>query len=171
MKTILYALFIFGVIITAIGLGNRGKYARTGEFSPIITIIGVIIITPFLIYLLYQKITKSKKSNKLKQKEETAYKDYISSAQKSILNLNNVKFISINNKNPEYYNTISSSLTKESNNVNTIVIRFNYKSEEIKYSFETIKSFQNIKIHFAIKKETYLYDNDNNIYVDFSFLE
>ncbi len=173
MKNTLYIIFFLGLIITAIGLGYRGEHIKAGDFNSIITLIGLTIIAPFLIYFGYSRLKKNKKVKKETADKNKKFQDFLYTSKKSILKLDSVEIISIDNKPADNFNTTIANIQENNTRKKApkeVKINLKYKGKKMHYSFLTTKNLYDLKIHLALKKETYIYDNRGDIYIDFSFL-
>lgn len=173
-KTILIFLFIFGLMSTIIGLGYRGKYVKTNDFNLIVTSIGLVITIPYLIYFAYYQYKRDKRLKKNIAIENDKFQSFLKGSKKTILNLNDVNIVSIDNKTVDTYDTVISGINENNNSASTlrkVKINFFYKDRRVDYSFFTTKNLHDLKIHFVQKKEIYIYDNNDDIYIDFSFLK
>ncbi|WP_123803407.1 hypothetical protein [Flavivirga aquatica] len=170
----LFVLFI-GIIFIITGLGYRGKYQKVSSFNEIITVTGIIILTPYLIYFLYSYFKRKSNQENEKIKEKESFKNFLNDSKAIQLKLNNIKIISFDNKNIDYYTSETGKLDiKNSNQEKQVKIIIPYLDKKILYTFYTNKNLDDLRIHLAIQNETRLFINnhDNNkVYVDFNFLK
>ena len=164
-------LTFLGFIIIYAGIGGRGRYNTTGETNIYFIAVGIVLILPFLIYMLKTKILIDKAENE----ESKRIFDLIKSGDKVIVNLDNLE-IQTNSYKQEIeigsgYNTRNEYIDV---NHNVILIDVPYNNDSIKYKLNINMDTTKLKMHFAIKKETKLYvdtTNPNNNYLDLRFLE
>ena len=164
-------LTFLGFIIIYAGIGGRGRYNTTGETNFYFIAVGIVLILPFLIYMLKTKILIDKAENE----ESKRIFDLIKSGDKVIVNLDNLE-IQTNSYKQEIeigsgYNTRNEYIDV---NHNVILIDVPYNNDSIKYKLNINMDTTKLKMHFAIKKETKLYvdtTNPNNNYLDLRFLE
>ncbi|WP_323789761.1 hypothetical protein [Psychroserpens sp.] len=164
-------LTFLGFIIIYAGIGGRGRYKATGETNFYFVAIGIILILPFLIYMLKTKILLSKTDNE----ESNRINDLIRTGDKVIVKLDNLEIKS--NSYKQEIEVGSGYKTRNEYidiNHNVILIDVPYKNDSIKYKLNIDMDITKLKMHFAIKKETRLYidsTNPNNNYLDLRFLE
>lgn len=162
-------------MLTIIGLGFRGKYVRAGNFNLTMTLIGLAIVLPSLLFYIHQRNNRNKKIAKERADENKEFQDFLKNSNKTILKLKDVEIISFDGKNIDTFNSLVSQI-EESKNRNEepisrkMVIRFPYKNQNLVYFFDTRKNLYDIKTRFELKKETYVYERNGDIYVDTSFL-
>ncbi|WP_345167262.1 hypothetical protein [Algibacter aquimarinus] len=163
-----------GIVLLFVGLGYRGKYQRVSDSYLPMALIGVGILLPYIIYFFYSSNRYQKRQKIFMEKE---YNVFINNSRKSHLNLDDVKIISFNSKSPDFYESKVGQLNQKNSyknkNMNDVKVEFPFGGQKLKYLFKTNKGLDNIKIHFAIKKETKIYFDQNDsdkIYVDFDFL-
>ncbi|OIQ30902.1 MAG: hypothetical protein BM564_01435 [Bacteroidetes bacterium MedPE-SWsnd-G2] len=168
---IFIGLTFLGFIIIYAGIGGRGRYNATGETNLYFVAVGIVLIIPFLIYMLKTKILISKAENE----ESTRISDLIRSGDKVIINLDNLELQSNSYKQEievgSGYNTRNEYIDV---NHNAIMIDVPYKNDLIKYKLNVDMDTTKLKMHFAIKQETVLYvdpTNPNSNYLDLRFLE
>ena len=168
---IFIGLTFLGFIIIYAGIGGRGRYNATGETNLYFVAVGIVLIIPFLIYLLKTKIL----INKAENEESTRISDLIRSGDKVIINLDNLEIQSNSYKQEievgSGYNTRNEYIDV---NHNVIMIDVPYKNDLIKYKLNIDMDTTKLKMHFAIKQETVLYvdpTNPNSNYLDLRFLE
>jgi len=164
-------LTFLGSIIIYVGIGGRGRYNSTGETNFYFIAVGIILILPFLIYMLKTKILIDRAENE----ESKRISDLIKSGDKVIVNLDILEIQSNSYKQEievgNGYNTWNEYIDV---NHNVILIDVPYKNDSIKYKLNIDMDTTKLKIHFAIKQETELYvdpENPNNNYLDLRFLE
>jgi hypothetical protein len=164
-------LTFLGFIIIYAGIGGRGRYKASGETNFDFVAIGIILILPFLIYMLKTKILLSKADNE----ESNRINDLIRTGDKVIVNLDDLEIKSNSYKQEievgSGYNTRNEYIDV---NHNVILIDVPYKNDSIKYKLNIDMDITKLKMHLAIKKETRLYidsTNPNNNYLDLRFLE
>ena len=168
---IFIGLTFLGFIIIYAGIGGRVRYNATGETNLYFVAVGIVLIIPFLIYLLKTKIL----INKAENEESTRISDLIRSGDKIIINLDNLEIQSNSYKQEievgSGYNTRNEYIDV---NHNAIMIDVPYKNDLIKYKLNIDMDTTKLKMHFAIKQETVLYidpTNPNSNYLDLRFLE
>jgi len=168
---IFIGLTFLGFIIIYAEIGGRGRYNATGETNLYFVAVGIVLIIPFLIYLLKTKIL----INKAENEESTRISDLIRSGDKIIINLDNLEIQSNSYKQEievgSGYNTRNEYIDV---NHNAIMIDVPYKNDLIKYKLNIDMDTTKLKMHFAIKQETVLYidpTNPNSNYLDLRFLE
>ena len=164
-------LTFLGFIIIYSGIGGRGRYKATEETNLYFVAVGIILILPFLIYMLKTKILL----NKVEDEESKRIADLIKTGDKVIVNLDNLEIQSNSYKQEievgSGYNTRNEYIDI---NHNVILIDVPYNNDSIKYKLNIDMDTTKLKMHFAIKKETELYvdsTNPNNNYLDLRFLE
>lgn len=164
-------LTFLGCIIIYAVIGGRGRYNSIGETNFYFIAVGIVLILPFLIYMLKTKILIDKAENE----ENKRISDLIRSGDKVIVNLDNLEIQSNSYKQEievgSGYNTRNEYIDV---NHNAILIDVPYKNHSIKYKLNIDMDTTKLKMHFAIKQETELYvdpTNPNNNYLDLRFLE
>ncbi|MCF1192030.1 hypothetical protein LRR18_10590 [Mangrovimonas sp. AS39] len=164
-------LTFLGFIIIYAGIGARGRYKATGETNFYFIAVGIVLILPYLIYMLKTTIL----FNKAEDEESKRIADLIRTGDKVIVNLDNLE-IHCNSYKQEIevgggYNARNEYIDV---NHNVILIDVQYNNDSIKYKLNIDMDTTKLKMHFAIKKETELYvdsTNPNNNYLDLRFLE
>lgn len=164
-------LTFLGFIIIYAGIGGRGRYKATGETNFYFIAVGIVLILPYLIYMLKTTIH----FNKAEDEESKRIADLIRTGDKVIVNLDNLEIHSNSYKQEIEvgggYNTRNEYIDV---NHNVILIDVPYNNDSIKYKLNIDMDTTKLKMHFAIKKETELYvdsTNPNNNYLDLRFLE
>ncbi len=169
INNLLAYILVIGIFTIAIGFGFRGKYKAPGELNKIIIITGVVIVLPFILYILYFYLIQKKK------KIARTTDNIIQNPKKKDINLSEVKILSYNNKKIDYYDTFigQSEIQSSKKQVNNVVIEIPFKNKKIEYSFNTTKNLQNLKIYFSLEQKTTLFidNNGNIIYMDLVFLQ
>lgn len=172
---ILWTILIgFALILIGFGLSRRSFHVYEPNFP--LAIVGIIILTPFVIYLFLPNRRLDKNQEKREEKQIAEFAKLKSNSIQIELNLGELKIISFNDKKPDFNNSTVGELNKKINqdnsSINKVVFEFLLFGKKTKYSLVTDKSLDNLRIHFAIKKTTKLhYHNENKIYIDFGFLE
>jgi len=170
---IFIGLTFLGFIIIYAGIGGRGRYNPTGDTNWYFIGVGVILILPFVIYMIKTKLILKKSSNENAER----INELIHNGDKVIVNLDDLE---IKNNNYEHEIEVRNSgghgTRNEYIDINHNVIRFTvpYKNESIEYRLDIDMDITKLKMHFAIKKTTVLYvdpENLNNNYLDLRFLE
>ncbi len=164
-------LTLFGFIIIYAGIGGRGRYRPTGEVNFYFIAVGIVLISPFLIYMIKSKILV----HKAERKEDKRIYDLMRYGDKIFVDLDNLK-IQSNSYQQEIevgngYKTRNEYIDV---NQNVVLIDIPYKKDSIKYKLNIDMDTTKLKMHFAIKQETILFvdpKNPNNNYLDLSFLE
>ena len=164
-------LTLFGFLLIYVGIGARGRYRAGGETNFYFVAVGIVLILPFLIYMLKTKILL----NKEEDEESKRIADLIRTGDRVIVNLDNLEIQSNSYKQEievgSGYNTRNEYIDV---NHNVILIDVPYNNDSIKYKLNIDMDTTKLKMHFAIKKETELYvdsTNPNNNYLDLRFLE
>jgi hypothetical protein len=166
-----------GCIILYVGLG-----ARSNSPNIYFIIIGLLILQPFMIYLISDKIKSSRKEKRFRR--ELA--DFKRRAIKVKVDLDNVSIKSNNWKdtivtdNTKYagFNEIfgdpNRNIKSVRRSLNHVSIKIPYQDKTIKYDLSIPMDITKLKIHFAIKKETTLYIDpmdEKRMYLDLEFIE
>ncbi len=168
----IFAGFTFlGCIIIYAGIGGRGRYNATGESNFYFVAVGIVLLLPFLMYMLKTKILL----NKAEDKERKRIANLIRTGDKIMVNLDHLE-IQSNSYQQEVevgsgYNTRNEYIDFTHN---LILIAIPYNNDSIKYKLNIDMDTTKLKMHFAIKKETELYidpKNPNNTYLNLRFLE
>lgn len=166
-----------GIVLLFVGLGYRGKYQRVSESYLPMALIGLGILLPYIIYFFYSSNKYQKRQKIRLEKASNDFNVFINNSRKSDLNLDDVEIISFNSKSPDFYESKVGQLNQKDSyknkNLNDVKVEFPFGGQKLNYLFKTNKGLDNIKIHFAIKKETKIYFDENDsdkIYVDFDFL-
>lgn len=149
---------VIGLMILAIGLGYRGRYFIPKQSNIIVIIVGVIIIAPFLFYVIFLIIKI--------RKEKTKNTNSIVYHNKRVIELSSIKIIEYNYKNIDYYTSKIGEY--EAQNLcykrNNFIIEIPLNGIKKKYSFDTDKNLDDIRIHFVLQKQATLFlDKNNNI--------
>ena len=170
---IFIGLTFLGFIIIYAGIGGHSKHHLTGDTNWYFIGVGVILILPFLIYMINIKLMLKKSS-----KENTErINELIFNGDKIIIDLNDLEIKSnsyqheIEVRNSGGYGTRNEYIDV---NHNVINISVPYKNELIIYRLNIDMDTTKLKMHFAIKKTTVLYvdkENPDNNYLDLRFLE
>tara|TARA_R110000850_G_scaffold275296_3_gene414410 strand:- start:17 stop:571 length:555 start_codon:yes stop_codon:yes gene_type:complete len=166
-------LTFLGFIIIYAGIGGRGRYNPTGDANGYFIGVGIILILPFVIYMIKIKLMQKKSSDEYAER----INELIYNGDKVIVNLNNLEIKSNSYKKEiEVRNSGGNGTRNEYIDVNHNVIRFTvpYKNESIEYRLDIYMDTTKLKMHFAIKKTTVLYvdpENPNDNYLDLRFLE
>ena len=170
---IFIGLTFLGFIIIYAGVGGRGRYNPTGDINWYFIGVGIILILPFIIYMIKIKLMVKKSSDENAER----INELIYNGDKVIVNLYDIEIKSNSYKQEiEVRNSGGNGTRNEYIDVNHNVIRFTvpYKNELIEYRFDIDMDVTKLKMHFAIKKTTILYvdqENPNNNYLDLRFLE
>ncbi|MBJ6366807.1 hypothetical protein [Snuella sedimenti] len=176
-RNFLLGLLFLGIILFFVGLGYRGKYQKVSDSYLPMALIGLGILTPYVIYLFYTSNKYIKRQKIHFEKESNDFNAFLNTSIKADLNLDDVEIISFNSKSPDFYETkVGKVIQKDfykNNNLNDVEVEFPFGGQKLNYFFKTGKELDSIKIHFAIKKETKIYFDESDsdkIYVDFDFL-
>ncbi|MDY8134471.1 hypothetical protein [Aquimarina sp. 2201CG5-10] len=163
---ILAGIFFLGFFILYAGVGGRN---RDGNITFIW--IGLLVLLPFGIWFLIEKI----KDKKIKKQLILKRKELIRTGEKIVIDLDNVE-IKSNSWNQEFIIGAGEHQRIEHRdiNYNYIELKIPYGRQKIKYNLHIDMELTKLKMHFAIKEKTYLYvdpSDINNNYLDLSFLE
>ena len=175
---LLMGLGLLGLLLFLVGLGFRGRYQDVSETYWPMAIVGAIVLIPYVTYYIYYKNKVEKQQGEIIKEQKNDFDQFLNSSKEMVLNFNDVEIILFNSKNPGFYDSIvGEDELKENqmqNRLNEVLIQFLLNGNEINYMFQTYKGLDNLKIHFAIKKETILSFNESDcsqVYIDFDFLE
>lgn len=173
-KLLLYILIgiaIPGAIILYVGLGRNIAFV----------IVGLVLILPFVLFLLISYLRAEKKKNDDKLTLETFKKT--AEQIKVDLNLAEISTNSwtdeiVSNNKAAGWNQLSGDGGKNIKYIprtqNWIRIKVPYKDTFIHYEVIVEKEITSLKMHFALQKETILYIDKNNPdinYLDLEFLQ
>lgn len=160
---------LFGFLLIYLGTGARGRH-KSGEPNIYFILIGIILIVPFLIYLLKAHIQVGQSEDAETKRIATLIKtgDRIKVDLKDLEIQNNsykqeIEVGSGYNGRNEYIDV----------NHNVILINVRYKNNPIRYELNIDMEVTKLRMHFAIQKETELYvdpTNPSNHYLDLRFL-
>jgi hypothetical protein len=145
--------------------------AVAGEFNHIITLIGLAILTPYFFYFLYYQHKRRIRIKNRIVEENKKFQNFLKKSKKTALNLDEVKIISLDGKNLDFYNTTIGKIEDKKTTPKQVKIELMYHNNKIPYTFTTTKNIYNLKMHFTLRKETFIYDNNGDIYIDFDFLK
>ena len=164
-------LTFLGFIIIYAGIGGRGKYNPMGDTNWYFVGTGIILILPFIIYMIKIKFMLKKSSDENTER----INELIRTGDKIAVNLDKLE-IQTNSYRQEIEVGSGYNRRNEYINVNHNVIQIDipYKNESIKYKLNIDMDPTKLKMHFAIKEKTELYvdpENPNNNYLDLKFLE
>ena len=164
-------LTLLGFLLIYVGIGARGKYKVGGETNIYFVALGIILILPFIIYMIKTKFMIKKTSDE----NADRINNLIGTGDKVTVDLDKLEIQSNSYKQEievgSGYNTRNEYVDV---NHNVILIDIPYKNESIKYRLNIDMDSTKLKIHFAIKETTELYidpENPNNNYLDLRFLE
>jgi len=164
-------LTFLGFIIIYAGIGGRGRYNPTSDTNWYFVGTGIILILPFVIYMIKTKLMLKKSSDENIER----INDLIRTGDKVIIDLDKLEIQSNSYKQEievgSGYNTRNEYVDVDHN---VILIDVPYKNESIKYKLNIDMDSTKLKMHFAIKEKTELYvdsENPNNNYLDLRFLE
>ncbi|TKD61432.1 hypothetical protein [Flavobacterium sp. ASW18X] len=169
--------FFFGFVIIFAGLPGRNR-----DWNLYFILIGLAMLLPFAIWYLNDHL----KLKRLDKKYEKALADLKLRGEKVKVELDNVKI-----KSNKWNETVITDNTQYAGlnelvgradrnmktvvkNLNQVTINIPYKGKIIRYKANVQMDTDNLKIHFAIQKETTLYIdplNNRNMYLDLEFLE
>ena len=166
-------LTFLGFIIIYAGIGGRGRHNPTGDTNWYFIGVGVILILPFVIYMIKIKLMVKKSSDRNAER----INELIFNGDRVFVNLDDLEIKSNSYRHEiEVRNSGGHGTRNEYIDVNhnVINIRVPYKNELIEYSLDIDMHATKLKMHFAIKKTTVLYvdqENPDNNYLDLRFLE
>ncbi|WP_299188468.1 hypothetical protein [uncultured Aquimarina sp.] len=163
---IIAGIFFLGFITLYAGIGGRNR-----EGSIMFVWIGLLILLPFGIWLLIEKIKERRSENEFEIEKQRL----IQTGDKVVINLDNIQ-INNNSWNQEFIIGQGKYQRIEHRDVsyNYIELEIPYESQTIKYNLHIDMDLTKLKMHFAIKEQTYLYVDTkdiNNNYLDLDFLE
>ena len=164
-------LTFIGFVMIYAGIDASGSSQATGQTNFYFIAIGIVLILPFLIYMLKTKMLL----NKAEDEENNRINDLIRNGDKVSVHLDNLEIQS--NSYRQEIEVGSGYRTRNEYvdvNHNVILINVPYKNDTIKYKVNIDMDPTKLKMHFAIKETTELYvdpQNPNNSYLDLRFLE
>jgi Ca2+/Na+ antiporter len=175
---ILNGIFFLGIIIFWVGLGPKRL-----DFNLAFVILGLIIMSPYLIYFFYLYYQAKKEVNSEK-KDIELLKD---KGERLVVNLEDLKIkrtrVSYTSKiihNTARTGALNQLIGNPDANIKTTRYSMNELNFKVPYgnNFIKFKKFidmdpKKMLLHFAVKKETYLYvdkTNMKNYYLDLEFL-
>jgi len=174
-----YAIFIilfFGMVFIMAGIGGRGLKGNSTFIW-----IGLLLITPFVLYFILDCIKSKRKEYKSKLELENFKK----TADKIVIDLENIKIKSnswtdtvvVDNTRYGGLNQLTGNEDKNikmiKRDINYVKISVPYKEKTLNFNLSVAMEATILKMHFAIKKETILYvdpENPDNYYLDMEFL-
>ena len=164
-------LTLLGTLLIYVGIGARGRYKAGGETNIYFVALGILLISPFVIYIIKTKFMLKKASDE----NVDRINNLIKTGDKITVNLDKLE-IQTNSYKQEIevgsgYNTRNEYVDV---NHNVILIDIPYKNESIKYKLNIDMDPTKLKMHFVIKEKTELYvdsENPNNNYLDLRFIE
>ncbi|MFS4454826.1 hypothetical protein [Maribacter sp. 2304DJ31-5] len=178
----LFAVVYIGFLAILAGLGYRGKWKPIGDINPYFVAFGIVLITPLLYWVIKTKLEeRAKKSEnekrieKLKQNgqkveiELDKVKINSSSWQEKIIT-DNTRYAGLN----EVVGRGDRNFKLVDRTLNQISLKKNFKGRTITYRESIKMDTDNLKIHLALKKKTFLYIDHNdrkNMYLDLEFLK
>ncbi|WP_299184696.1 hypothetical protein [uncultured Aquimarina sp.] len=163
---IIAGIFFLGFITLYAGIGGRNR-----DGNIIFIWIGLLILLPFGIWFLIAKIKERRSENE----SEIEKQKLIQTGDKVIVNLDDIT-IKNNSWNQEFIigEGKHQRIERRDVNYNYIELEIPYRNQKIKYNLHIDMELTKLKMHFAIKKQTYLYvdsSNINNNYLNLDFLD
>lgn len=163
---IIAGIFFLGYIIIYAGIGGRN---RDGNIT--FVWIGLLILLPFGIWFLIEKA----RSRKAEKESEMVKQKLIRTGDKVVINLDDIE-IKNNSWNQEFIigQGKHQRIEHRDINYNYIQLEIPYRNQKIKYNLHIDMELTKLKMHFAIKEQTYLYVDSsdiNNNYLDLDFLD
>ncbi|MBW1296356.1 MBL fold metallo-hydrolase [Aquimarina litoralis] len=163
---IIAGIFFLGFITLYAGIGGRNR-----DGNIMFVWIGLLILLPFGIWFLIVKIKERKAENE----SEIEKQKLIQNGDKVVVNLNDIE-IRNNSWNQELIigEGKHQRIEHRDINYNYIELEIPYRNQKIKYNLHIDMDLTKLKMHFAIKEQTYLYVDSNDIsntYLDLDFLE
>lgn len=181
-KTYIFIGITFiGFITILAGLGFKGRWNTPGDGNIYFIGIGLLLLVPAIIWYVKSRRQDKKINDRLKEKIELLKK----TGEKITINLDLVKIkpsqlqekIITDNTT---YSGLNGLAGREDRNfkivnktVNQLTLIKSHKGRKIKYQESIVMDSDNLKIHFAIQKNTILYIDPNdgkNMYLDLEFL-
>ena len=164
-------LTFIGIVLIYVGLGKRGRYDYSGTTNWYFVGIGIVLMLPFLFYLIKTKF----KLKKLIDEDTNRINELIKTGNKITVDLNELE-IRTNSYKQEI--SVGSGYQERNEHIdidhNVIILDIPYQDVRIRYKLDIDMEPTTLKMHFAIKKETEIYidpKNPNNNYLDLSFLD
>lgn len=175
---ILIGVLFLGVIIFWVGLGPKRL-----DFNLVFVIIGLIIMSPYLFYFTYLYYYAKKEVNSEKKDIDILKNN----GERLVVNLEDLKItktrVSYTSKiihNTARTGALNQLIGNADANIRTTRFSMNEINFKVPYgnNFIKFKKFidmepETLMLHFAVKKETYLYvdkRNMSNYYLDLEFL-
>jgi c-di-AMP phosphodiesterase-like protein len=161
---VLAYFFVIAIIGFSVGLGYRGRYVIANEPNWYITVIGFIILLPFLIFYLIS----NRKLNKQSKKNLLEIKSLKSTGIQIEIDLTELE-ITQNKTDSIIPNKVIINKYGERNFQTKLSLK-----NKINYTFYTDINKENLKIYFALNPKTYLFTDKKKKYkqyLDLEFLE
>lgn len=164
-------LTLLGFLVIYVGIGGRGKYQRPDEINFYFIAVGIVLIIPCIIWFMKIQLM----SKKIEEDSAVEIQNLLEFGDRITVNLDNLEILT-----NSYLQQISvesgSGQRNEYVNVNHNVINLKipYRDNFINYRLSLDMDPIKLKMHFAIKGETTLYVDKNDLnknYLDLRFLE
>ena len=175
MKKIVSWIFtgitLLGLLILSNGIGFETKYIRFGTPNIWFVIVGSLMCLPALIYFIKLKLDVKQISSENSLRIEKLKKE----GDAIKIDLDDIEIQSNNYQNEIIVGSgYNQSIDHVDVNHNVILLDVNINNEIVKYRVDINMELTKLKMHFAIKKFTYLYVdslNPDNYYLDLEFLD
>lgn len=159
------------LLVGIIVLGFIVVYAGFKADNTLFILIGLAVLFPFGIWFIIMKI----KESKINKEEQNRIQNLIKNGNKVKVDLEKLDIKS----NSYKQEVVKGSGTRSRNiqvdiNHNVIILKIPYENTFIHYRIDISMETTKLKMHFAIKKETFIYvdkANKNSHYLDLSFLD
>lgn len=178
----LVGVIYIGFLAILAGLGYRGRWKPMGEINPYFVAFGIVLIIPLIYWVI-----KTKLEDRLQNaKNEKRIKKLKQIGQKIEIDLDKVKINSrswqekIITDNTRYAG-LNEAVGRGDRNfklvnrtLNRISLKKTINGRTITYRESIRMDTDNLKIHLALKKKTFLYidpSDGKNIYLDLEFLK
>lgn len=152
--------------MTTIGLGYRGKYHITSDISWYVTIPGLLILLPFVVWFIIS-------NRKLQRQHFESFKTLKNLKLIGIEKKIDLKDVKIEEERLTINIGITQTINRYGNENHSIRLTISLEGKIIEYSFFTDINKDNLKVHFALHQYTNIYfdrNNKNNYYLDLEFL-
>jgi len=177
----LFGIVYVGFLAILAGLGYRGRLQPAGDINPYFVLFGIVLVIPLIYWVIMtrfadraEKAKNLKRIEKLKQEGQRIEIDLdkvkinSSSWQEKVIT-DNTQYAGLNDavgRGDRNFKLVKRTL-------NQISLKKTYKGRTIAYRESIKMDTDNLRIHFALKKKTNLYidqDDKSNMYLDLEFL-